>query len=260
MRRLFILTIVASALFAIQPIRTHAANLDSKILPNCDQTKYIIQSKSGTPAGTKEIPPEQFDTTTYPKTDWEVVDYTLTSNCGFNEFLQIFVNLFNWGLYVLSILSLFFFFLGGGTLLLSGGNEERVRAGKAILVNTVIGLVIALSSWVIVNLTMNALLPEGQKQKAGAALIGNQPWFRVSGACDNPPTSPCSNSSVVRTVQTLLTQNNCYAGVKPDDMREVDGNFGPKTLAAWNKWQTANGEKPTGTLEGYDLFNTSCVQ
>ena len=174
-----------------------------------------------------EIYPEEFGTD-YPKGDWEVVDYTLTSNCGFNEFLELFVNLFNWGLYVLSILALFFFFLGGGTLLLSGGSEERVRAGKAILVNTVIGLIIALSSWVIVNLTMNALLPEGQKVNGIAVLYNNQPWFRIGTSnayvqCDDPPTSPCKNSNRVRDVQKQLIASFCYTD---NSASQVDGNFG----------------------------------
>ncbi len=272
MRRIILTFGIASALFLFAvPPRAHAANLPPSILPSCDETRYVIQSKDTSSVGdygplqigrTVEISPEQFDTAAYPKADWEVVNYTTTKNCGFNDMLQLFVNLFNWGLYVLSILALFFFFLGGGTLLLSGGSEERVRTGKAILVNTVIGLGIALSSWVIVNLTMNALLPEGQKQSSGAALLNNQPWFSIGGVsgvetCGLQPTYPCKNSSVVRQVQERMLNVQCY--VNPGPRSEVvDGNFGPKTREAWHNWQRANGKAETDTIVGWEELALPC--
>lgn len=265
MRRFIILTIVTCALLGMLPQRAHAANLAPSILPKCDQTKYIIQSKSGSPAGTKEIVPEEFDKPPYLKADWSVVDYTVNENCGFNDMLQLFVNLFNWGLYVLSILALFFFFLGGGTLLLSGGSEERVRTGKAILVNTVIGLSIALSSWVIVNLTINALLPEDSiYHKDGiGALVANQPWFRVGpseayNTCGEPPQYPCKDSERVRLVQEKLLNAQCY--VNPGPRNEVvDGNFGPKTRDAWHNLQRANGKPETDEISGEDDLRIPCL-
>lgn len=264
MRRFLTLTIIASALFLTLPLRVQAANLAPSILPKCDQTKYVIQSKSGSPAGTIEIFPEEFDKPTYLKADWEVVDYTVDKNCGFNDMLQLFVNLFNWGLYVLSILALFFFFLGGGTLLLSGGSEERVRTGKAILVNTVIGLSIALSSWVIVNLAINALLPEDSiYHKDGiGALVANQPWFRVGtsdawNTCSDPPQYPCKNSQRVRDVQEALLNAQCY--VNPGPRSEViDGNFGPLTREAWHLWQAANQKPATDELSGDGELKFPC--
>jgi hypothetical protein len=275
MRRFFFILGTVSALLLFVPSQTQAANLKYQIIPSCDQTQYEIQNK--TDGTTKTITPEEFDKPPYPKADWEVTGYSLTHNCGFNDFLQIFVNLFNWGLYILSILALFFFFLGGGTLLLSGGSEERVRAGKAILVNTVIGLIIALASWTIVNLTMNALLPEGQRQQAGAALIGAQPWFRTSPStgyqkCGDIPQYPCKESEKVKQVQEMLLNAQCY--INPGPRSEViDGSFGPKTLEAWHNWQQANAQgvrfdefgveiPPTATLtdtlSGYDNFDIPC--
>jgi len=263
-RLLFTLCIASSLFFAVPP--AHAANLPPSILPSCDVTKYVIQSKSGSPegpfgpmqpGGTIEIFPEEFGVAPYLKADWEVVDYTLSENCGFDDFLKLFVNLFNWGLYVLSILALFFFFLGGGTLLLSGGSEERIRTGKAILVNTVIGLGIALSSWVIVNLTMNALLPEGQKQQAGAALINSQPWFRIGSStkfepCGDVPKYPCAGGNgIVQQIQESLLNAQCYFNPGPRS-EVVDGNFGDKTLEAWHNWQRANSKPETDVLSGYE--------
>lgn len=270
MRRFLTTIAIASSLFLAMPLQARAANLPPSILPHCDETRYVIQLKSG-PVGTlgpvqsiKEISPEEFDTPQYPKADWEVVDYTTTENCGFNDMLQLFVNLFNWGLYVLSILALFFFFLGGGTLLLSGGNEERVRTGKAILGNTVIGVGIALSSWIIVNLTVNTLLPEDSVyHKNGiGALVANQPWFRVGASsdydrCGDPPEYPCKESAIVRQVQEDLLAAQCYAnpGTRAE---EVDGSFGPKTLEAWHAWQRANNVTETDVISGIGDLKFPC--
>jgi hypothetical protein len=274
--RSFLLTLCTAILLLAGAPHAHAANLPSSILPSCDETRYIIQSKSGSAVGTNgplppgatiEIAPEQFDKAPYLKADWQVVDYTTTKNCGFDDFLQVFVNLFNWGLYVLSILALFFFFLGGGTLLLSGGSEERVRTGKAILVNTVIGIGITLGSWVIVNLTVNTLLPEDSAyHKNGIGwLTQSQPWFRINSAdqfvdCSDPPSYPCKNGaggSTVRDVQGLLYDKGCYTnpGTRTE---EVDGSFGQKTLTAWNVWQQWNSQSPTTVLEGYQNFTVPC--
>jgi hypothetical protein len=267
MRRFLVALSIASVLLTVAPLRTYAANLHP-ILPECDQSMYEIQNKST--GVKKEISAELYDTAgtngvvLYPKADWAVVNYTTSKACGFDDFLKLFVNLFNWGLYVLSVLALFFFFLGGGTLMLSGGSEERVRTGKAILVNTVIGLAIALSSWVIVNLTINVLRPEGQKMNGIAVLFNNQPWFRVDASnayvtCTDPPAYPCKSgkSSRVGEVQAKLVEGLCYSD---NTASQVDGGFGPDTRDAWHRWQIANGvSAPTDTLEGYEGFSNPCI-
>ena len=264
MQRLLVTLFLATTmLFA--PLQTEAANLNP-IVPDCDQTEYRIKQIAD-PYTEMVIPADLYDTTNesgvkqYAKENWSVINYSTSEHCGFDSFLELFVNLFNWGLYILSVLALFFFFLGGGTLMLSGGSEERVRTGKAILVNTVIGLGIALSSWVIVNLTINTLRPEGEKVNGIAVLFNNQPWFRVDAStayvvCTDPPTALCKNSSRVRETQEKLVAGLCYAD---NSAKQVDGNFGPKTLAAWNKWQIANGAAPTNTIDGEGAFTKPCI-
>jgi len=41
--------------------------------------------------------------------------------------------------------------LGAGMMLISAGNENRFKTGKNFIVNAIIGIVIALMAWVIVN-------------------------------------------------------------------------------------------------------------
>jgi hypothetical protein len=55
------------------------------------------------------------------------------------------------------IVSVFFIILGGYQYMASGANEEMAESGKKTLQNAIIGLVIVILSYVIVNVVINAL-------------------------------------------------------------------------------------------------------
>ncbi|MFA6588434.1 MAG: hypothetical protein WCT08_05190 [Patescibacteria group bacterium] len=253
-------------LLSVKPVQ--AANLPT-IIPECDQTMYIIQQKTQAdfigPAGLITIPAEQYGTATYPVDLWEITNYTTNKNCDLDDFLGLFVNLFSWGLYILSALAVFFFFLGGGTLLLSGGSEERIRTGKMILTNTVIGLFVALGSWLIVNVAVIALT--GNQKNGVGYIIENQPWFKINTTsnykgCGTPPEYPCKNgnSGAVVIAQTYLYEAGCYNASKPKN-QVVDGIFGPETLQALHLLQTVNSKPSSNTLDGVDSANypVACI-
>ncbi len=264
MRRVFIAIMLSVSLVGVAlPHSTHAANLPA-IIPNCDQTQYRLVANPGPLQVT--VKPEQYGTgKQYDPKNWEILSYETTSPCTLNNLLEVFVNLFSWGLYVVSVLALFFFFLGGGVLLLSGGSAERVKTGKTILVNTVIGLFIALGSWVIVNLVTLSLLPDdGTHVKNGIAyLTDNQPWFKIDTTssfvtCGEPAEWPCKNGSgtgTVGAVQKLLHDNVCDVN---GDVTAT-GIFDDKTLAAWHLWQSVNGVSSTNELSGWTQFTKPCV-
>lgn len=248
------LALAAVLTFGVPPIAS-AANLP-RIIPSCDETIYLVN-------GTTRMTPEEYDAARAANpSSVKLTGYTTNKNCDFNDMLLLFMNLFNWGLYILSVLALFFLFLGGGTLLLSGGSEERIRTGKMILTNTVIGLGIALGSWTIVNVSIGALTAQDGTLDF---LAQNQPWFRTSinaeyAECATPPEYPCKGgdgAEVVKTVQELLYDAGCYSapGTK---QQETDGSFGPKTLAAWRLWQQANEQPETSVLKDYGDFGVSC--
>lgn len=218
------------------------------------------------PMTNKSVPPSEYGPgKANSDADWNLVGYTVNSNCTLNDFLQLFVNLFSWGMYMISILGMLMLFVGGGTMLMSGGSEERVRKGKAILTNTIFGIVIALGSWLIINTLYVALLPEGSTKNGVAYILDNQPWFRTSssktwGSCSEPPQSPCKGgpgAETVRIVQTKMYNQGCY--LNPGTLeQEVDGSFGPKTLAAWKFWQQMNGVTPSETMSGYESLIVPC--
>ena len=53
--------------------------------------------------------------------------------------------------------ALLFFIYGGVTFLISGGSSEKVSKGKQIIINSIIGLVIVFTSFMIIQFTMDAL-------------------------------------------------------------------------------------------------------
>jgi len=47
--------------------------------------------------------------------------------------------------------------VGGGMLIISSGDTNKINQGKSILVSTIIGLLIILSSWLIINTFMTTI-------------------------------------------------------------------------------------------------------
>jgi hypothetical protein len=68
---------------------------------------------------------------------------------------QVIVNTVNnavsWGLGIVAILAVVFIIYGGFRMVAAAGNEEQVKAGRETIIYAVIGLVVVILSWVIVN-------------------------------------------------------------------------------------------------------------
>jgi hypothetical protein len=82
------------------------------------------------------------------------------NNCGdytLDDFMVLAVNISNWVLGIVGSVTLLFFIYGGFMFVLSGGSEERVKNGKSILLNSIIGLVIVFTSFLIIQFIMSSL-------------------------------------------------------------------------------------------------------
>jgi|WetSurMetagenome_2_1015567.scaffolds.fasta_scaffold1000317_1 hypothetical protein len=100
-----------------------------------------------------------------------------SSNCGnysLNDFLLLAINVANWILGVVGAVALLFFVYGGFVFILSAGNEERVKAGKQILLNSIIGLAIVFASYTIIQFSMSLL---GVQDFTGGKLPGLSDFF-----------------------------------------------------------------------------------
>jgi hypothetical protein len=76
---------------------------------------------------------------------------------GLNDFMLLAINVSNIILRFVGTLALLMFVYGGLTFLLSAGNNEQVAKGKKILIAAVIGIVIVLTSFVIIQFALKSV-------------------------------------------------------------------------------------------------------
>lgn len=100
--------------------------------------------------------------------------------CGLSAMFQMIVNVSDLLLALTGSVALLMFMYGGVRWILSAGKQEWVAAGQAAMAAATIGIIIILTSWLIVNFTIIALTGG---QIGGQAMIfsgtkgGGQVWF-----------------------------------------------------------------------------------
>lgn len=77
--------------------------------------------------------------------------------CGVNEVLVVVINVSRFILGMIGSIALLMFIYGGVTFLVSSGNSQQVEAGKTILKNAVIGIMITFFAWISIGLLITAL-------------------------------------------------------------------------------------------------------
>lgn len=97
-------------------------------------------------------------------------------NCGLCDFLVTFANIANYMLGALGSCALLLFVYGGIIWLTASGSVERIKKGKDILVNTIIGMIIVMFSWQIINLVISSLTGTTPVVVIFGG-YGGQPWY-----------------------------------------------------------------------------------
>lgn len=131
---------------------------------------------------------------------------TSTGNCGFCDFIQTFVNIIRWVLGILGGSALVLMIFHGLTWLTAAGNKEKIDAGRKGLMHTVIGIVIILGSWFIINSVLTILLTDPGKTDLVQTLFSSssKKWYEFcKGANTDGDTfceqgygegTPCDNA------------------------------------------------------------------
>ncbi len=78
-------------------------------------------------------------------------------DCTLNDFISIGTNLANLIFKYLGVAALLFFVIGGLMWITSGGDKNRIKKGKDILKNALIGLAIIIAANLIIRLVTTAL-------------------------------------------------------------------------------------------------------
>lgn len=228
-------------------------------LPSCERTVYTIQNRTVSPTQEQTISPEEYDArikndATFSNT-WKVTEVTTTGICGYDDFFQLFASAASWGLSILAVVAVFFFIWGGFTLLISGGRSEKVEEGKKILSGTFLGVLVVLTSWIIVNAYIAAFTGSTQGfifpkvpglTRPGLGGGGNEcraafktQYAGSQAGCDGSDlhlgcADPTTSDGAVTRLQELLTPLCPSVGT-------VDGCFGKNTAFALWSTLSANG-------------------
>ena len=104
--------------------------------------------------------------------------------CTACDLLVLLQNVIQFGIKIAFLLIIVFVVYGGFRWLLSGGNEASIKAGQKIIINSIVGLIIILSSWLIVNTVFWIIAQAGGKDYTGS-------WNHIQ--CTSPSTTPPSN-------------------------------------------------------------------
>jgi len=119
-------------------------------------------------------------------------------DCTLCDLLKLIVNIANFMVKdVLPPLAGLLFLIGGIMMVVSAGSEERYKKGKQVLVNTAIGVVIVLGSWVIVNTIIVTLGKNVDTFQADS-------WWNPNISCRVPNLS--NYSSQQQQTQQLTSQ------------------------------------------------------
>ena len=104
--------------------------------------------------------------------------------CTACDLLVLLQNLIQFGIKIAFLLVIVFVVYGGFRWLLSGGNEASIKAGQKIIIGSIIGLIIILSSWLIVNTVFWLIAQVGGDNYTGT-------WNHIQ--CVPPSPTPSSN-------------------------------------------------------------------
>jgi len=262
MRRFFIIAALALPLL----VGGHPKPARAAILPDCDQTVYFVQDEKKneicTPTKTvgcidgKGISPERYDELYPVNPDRKAHPPTVTTDpnkrCGFNDFIQLFINLASYGLGVLAVLGVAVIIWGGFGFLLAMGSQEKIKEAKQTIWGGILGTFIVLIAFVMVNWIVSMVTGTGPVLFAGKSgethFYGDKcPTFN---ACSKNnlhynPGDGCrdsiegkdriKNGNAVSKAQGLLTQLGCYTD-------SIDGCYGPQTKQAVIDFQNRNAQ------------------
>ena len=77
------------------------------------------------------------------------------------DIVKLAQNVLNFGIFIAVVLSAFLFAYAGWKLLTAGGNTEVYAQGKRVFGNVLIGLIIILAGWIVIDTLMKTFTGSG---------------------------------------------------------------------------------------------------
>ena len=82
-------------------------------------------------------------------------------NCQQGDVQSLLITVLNWLLGIAFIVAVLFLVIGGFRYIMSAGNEEQAEAGKKTIINALIGVVVIILSYVIVQVVARLVSNSG---------------------------------------------------------------------------------------------------
>lgn len=96
-------------------------------------------------------------TTDCPDAGLRGIQAAFPTNLRDMDVAELSRTIINWALYLAAIIAVIFIIYGGFMYITSAGNDAQAGKGRATLVNAIIGLIIIILSYVIVQVVYNFL-------------------------------------------------------------------------------------------------------
>lgn len=131
--------------------------------------------------------------------------------CTFCDGMKVIFNIVETLVFVVIPLAVLVIVYGGIRLVTASGSEENVKKGKDAITNAVIGVVIALAAWVVINetlhiLTGNISFPWNELQCTDDKIV-----LPGSGGASSPPSAAGRGWQCPGTTACYTSELNCYA-------------------------------------------------
>ena len=101
------------------------------------------------------------------------------ADCGSCQLVAMINLIIVWLIGILFMLFAVMMVVAGFGLVTSGGNQSALEAAKSKFTNAIIGIIIVIAAWLIVDTVMKGLVGGGSSGAAMGELVGWGPWSRV---------------------------------------------------------------------------------
>lgn len=157
------------ALFVIPFVRVHA------------------DSSTSTSSGTSIVEQIGCDETVIDNATGKV---TINRACQLTDFINLFVYLSKWGFSILAMLSVGMMIYGGTQFITAAGRSSKVDEGKRVINGTIIGTIIALTAYIIINSTVTAV--------SGTTLASSNPFGVIATVFGNSDPANTINGQTIK--------------------------------------------------------------
>ncbi len=149
----------------------------------------------------------------------QIVPACPAGGCGYKELIQLGSNLIKFLVFFASGIAAVMFAYAGFLLVTSAGDEGKVKQAKQIFWHVVVGYIIVLAGWLIVDFVLDNIGVRDEFRKIG--LIESIPMLSIAHAAvdevevidDGGSTSTPSESSSPKSLADSIIQVIGYVGV-----------------------------------------------